>query len=216
MTFRYDPPRFGPTILYRDDFILIAEKPSGLLSVQGRAVEHKDSLQTRLQVEYEDLRIVHRLDMDTSGLMVVALGLEAQRQLSRQFEKKTVEKTYIALVEGKVKEKTGSVDLPLRCDWPNRPLQMVDPVEGKKALTHWHVLSQEEEKTRLQLTPVTGRSHQLRVHCAAIGHAILGDRFYGSPEGQVKEKRLCLHAQTLKFSHPITGQSLSFDSPCPF
>jgi len=216
MPFIYTPPMEETSILYRDDFILVVEKRAGLLSVPGRAVEHRDSLFTRLAQQQADLRVVHRLDMDTSGVMVLACGLEAQRDLSRQFEKKTVEKRYCALVDGHVMDEQGAVDLPLRCDWPNRPLQMVDPVEGKKALTHWTVLERCEDWTRLQLTPITGRSHQLRVHCRELGHVILGDRFYGDARTIAKKERLCLHAQTLSINHPITGHRLTFDSPVPF
>ncbi|SCA57768.1 pseudouridine synthase for 23S rRNA (position 746) and tRNAphe(position 32) [Candidatus Terasakiella magnetica] len=217
MTFIYSPPQDDIKILYIDDCFVIVNKPSGLLSVPGRAEEHKDCLETRLKSLGYAVMTVHRLDMDTSGLMVFALHKEAHKNLSKQFELKQTQKTYVCLVDGHVGADEGEIDLPLRCDWPNRPLQMVDHELGKKALTKWRVLERlQEGTTRLELTPITGRSHQLRVHCLSMGHAILGDRFYGSDEVVNKAKRLCLHAQALSFHHPETGELMSYDCPADF
>lgn len=218
MTFIYAPPRDPLEVLYQDENLIVLNKPAGLLSVPGRAVDHKDSLQSRVQEVFGSALVVHRLDMDTSGAIVMAFDKDTHRQLSKQFEVKTVAKEYVCLVDGLVTGEAGSVDLPLRCDWPNRPLQMVDPELGKKALTQWRVLERRhgEAVTRLALTPVTGRSHQLRVHCLSMGHPILGDRFYATPEVIAKSPRLCLHAQTLSFDHPVTRDCLSFMARCDF
>jgi len=215
-TFRYSPPQGEIPILYVDEHVIVLNKPCGLLSVPGRDPAHRDSLQSRIQERFVGAETVHRLDMDTSGIVIMARHKQAQRFLSRQFEQKTCEKFYICLVDGVVEGEEGSIDLALRCDWPNRPLQMVDPELGKKALTHWQVLERTTDSTRLLLRPVTGRSHQLRVHCLAIGHPILGDRFYGDERVVNKAKRLCLHAQALKITHPQTGDELAFECPANF
>ena len=151
--------------------------------------------------------IVHRLDMDTSGIMLFALNKAAQSGISRQFQQRTTQKTYLAKILNHPDSDTGSVDLPLICDWPNRPLQMVDHEVGKPSLTHWKVLSKTDNATMVELTPITGRSHQLRVHMQQIGHPILGDRFYGKPDAYPLAPRLCLHAYTLSIKHPITEQA---------
>lgn len=218
MTFVYAPPMTPLDVLYKDENLIVLNKPAGLLSVPGRAQDHKDSLQSRVEAAYGSAFVVHRLDMDTSGVLVMAFDKDTHRLLSKQFEVKTVEKEYVCLVEGLVRDDEGQVDLPLRCDWPNRPLQMVDPELGKKALTLWRVLARGDNDavTRLALTPVTGRSHQLRVHCLSMGHPILGDRFYAPQSVIAKSPRLCLHAQTLSFDHPMTGERLSFMAPCDF
>ncbi|WP_417789313.1 pseudouridine synthase [Terasakiella pusilla] len=218
MSFVYTPPADPLEVLYRDENLIVLNKPAGLLSVPGRAEDHKDSLQSRVEAAYGGALVVHRLDMDTSGAIVMAFDKETHRHLSKQFEIKTVTKEYVCLVDGLVADEEGQVDLPLRCDWPNRPLQMVDPELGKKALTLWRVLTRREEEavTRLALTPVTGRSHQLRVHCLSLGHPILGDRFYAPQSVISKSARLCLHAETLSFDHPMTGKRLSFMAPCEF
>jgi len=216
MTFIYLPPQSEIDVIYHDDDLVVLNKPSGLLSVPGRAIEHKDCLETRVQLRFPTATTVHRLDMDTSGIMVMALNKEAHRHLSMQFEKKTLKKSYISLVSGVVVENTGVIDLPLRCDWPNRPLQMVDPELGKKALTQWRVLARYEDSSRLELTPITGRSHQLRVHCLSMGHAILGDRFYGEPDIIAKSKRLCLHAEMLELELPSVADRKVFKTKCPF
>ncbi|GGF64844.1 pseudouridine synthase [Terasakiella brassicae] len=214
--FEYVPPQGEIPILYVDEHIVVLNKPSGLLSVPGRDPAHRDSLQTRVQERFAQATTVHRLDMDTSGIVIMALHKEAHRHLSRQFENKCCTKTYVCLVDGLVEADCGSVDLPLRCDWPNRPLQMVDHELGKKALTHWKVLERLVDRTRLELHPVTGRSHQLRVHCLSMGHPILGDRFYADEQAVTKEKRLCLHAQALRIFHPVLQDELFFECPSEF
>ena len=216
MTFVYHPPETELDVVFRNDDLIALNKPSGLLSVPGRNMAHKDCLETRVQQHYQTATTVHRLDMDTSGIMVMALNKEAHRHISKQFEQKTLKKSYICLVAGVVPTNAGEIDLPLRCDWPNRPLQMVDHDLGKKALTRWRVLERLDEVSRLELSPVTGRSHQLRVHCLSMGHPILGDRFYAPPEVIAKSKRLCLHAEILELELPVSGQRMTFNAPCPF
>ncbi|HTM82954.1 pseudouridine synthase [Asticcacaulis sp.] len=204
----------GP-VIYIDDHILVAEKPAGLLSVPGRLPENKDCLITRLQIDYPDALTVHRLDMATSGLMVFARGPETHRTLSKAFAERQVSKRYIAVVAGELTG-DGEVDLPLITDWPNRPRQMVDPDIGKPSLTRWRVLENAEETTRVELEPVTGRSHQLRVHMMAIGHPILGDVFYAPPEIERLSPRLLLHAARLSLPHPVSGENIDFHSAAPF
>ncbi|MFQ5624312.1 MAG: RluA family pseudouridine synthase, partial [Paracoccaceae bacterium] len=177
MSFVYDPPAGPLAVLYRDDDLLVLDKPAGLLSVPGKAAEHRDCLENRARAAFPDTLLVHRLDMDTSGVMVFALNRAAQRHLGLQFERRHVRKTYLARVWGDVTGDSGTVDLPLKNDWPNRPRQTVSE-DGRMARTDWRVIAREEEETRVELTPLTGRSHQLRVHMAALGHPILGDRFY--------------------------------------
>ncbi|MDO4710025.1 MAG: pseudouridine synthase [Pseudomonadota bacterium] len=199
---------------HADDALLVAEKPAGLLSVPGRLPEHQDCLISRVQQQYPDARIVHRLDQVTSGLMLLARGKAAHRALSIQFEKRQVEKRYQALVQGVVEAEAGEIDLPLICDWPNRPRQKVDFAQGKPSLTRWQVLARDaaKQQTRLALVPVTGRSHQLRVHLMSIGHPIVGDDFYGA----APSARVCLHALSLAFHHPETGMPMLFESAAPF
>ncbi|WP_135075817.1 pseudouridine synthase [Terasakiella sp. SH-1] len=217
MSFEYNPPADLPDPLYIDDFIVVVNKPSGLLSVPGRALEHRDCLETRLRESFFSIQTVHRLDMDTSGVMIFALQKEAHRILSKQFELKQTSKSYVCLVDGYVEQEEGEINLPLRCDWPNRPLQMVDFEQGKKAQTFWRVLERcEEGITRLELTPITGRSHQLRVHCKELGHPILGDRFYAPQTVVKKAKRLCLHAQALEIFHPQTEEIMRFECSADF
>jgi tRNA pseudouridine32 synthase/23S rRNA pseudouridine746 synthase len=203
-------------ILFQDEHILVLNKPSGLLSVPGKALEHKDSLEIRVQTVYPTATVVHRLDMATSGLMVMALNKPAHRHISKQFELRETRKTYQAIVFGLVEPDSGQIDLPLICDWPNRPKQMVDHERGKKALTHWSVLERFEQTTRVELKPITGRSHQLRVHMLSMQHPIIGDRLYAHPEALAMASRLNLHAKTLSFRHPQTEQTLSFDTEVPF
>lgn len=202
-------------ILYVDDHMLVAEKPAGLLSVPGRLPENKDCLITRLQIDYPDALTVHRLDMATSGLMVFARGAEVHRTLSKAFADRQVSKRYVAMVAG-VLVGEGEVDLPLISDWPNRPRQMVDHHIGKPSLTRWQVTGEGQGATRVELEPVTGRSHQLRVHMMAIGHPILGDVFYAPPEIEDLSPRLLLHAERLSLPHPVSGETMSFQSPTPF
>ena len=203
-------------VLAVDEALIIVCKPAGLLSVPGRLPENKDCLITRLQLEFADALTVHRLDQVTSGLMVFARSKSAQAHLSAQFAQRQVHKRYTAWVEGSVQDDSGSIDMPLICDWPNRPRQKVDFELGKSALTHWRVLERSSAgaaaRTLLELTPVTGRSHQLRLHLATIGHPIVGDDFYGAQPAE----RVCLHASELALSHPDTGAALLWQSAAPF
>ncbi|MGY0564659.1 MAG: bifunctional tRNA pseudouridine(32) synthase/23S rRNA pseudouridine(746) synthase RluA [Paraglaciecola chathamensis] len=213
----YAPPmRPYLNIVFKDEHLLVLNKPSGLLTVPGKALEHKDSLELRVQRVYPTAKIVHRLDMATSGLLVMALDKDNHRQLSKQFELRQTRKTYIARVYGEVSGERGSVDLPLICDWPNRPKQMVCQQRGKPSLTHWRVLERNDNSTRMELTPVTGRSHQLRVHMLSLGHPILGDRLYAHSDALTMAQRLQLHAQTLGFTHPVTELPLELSAPVPF
>ena len=210
------PPHTVPNIIYSDAALLIVEKSSGLLSVPGRGPQKADCLLSRTCEIFADARIVHRLDMETSGLMVMARTREAHRALSIQFEKRKVRKEYIARVTGHPGARTGEIDLPLINDWPNRPLQKVDHAQGKPALTRWEILAQEQEASRLLLKPVTGRSHQLRVHLNAIGHPILGDTLYGTVMSKAGAARLQLHASLLGVQHPSSGEAMQFESASPF
>lgn len=202
------------TLHHLDDHLLVVEKPAGLLCVPGRSPELADCLISRIQIEYPDALTVHRLDQVTSGLVVIARGAAMQRALSMQFEQRQVAKGYEALVEGLVEDDVGEIDLPLIRDWPNRPRQKVDVEIGKPSLTRWRVLARDPvaSTTRLALEPVTGRSHQLRVHLASIGHPIVGDAFYGAAPGA----RVCLHAARLGFAHPASGAWLEWVSLAPF
>lgn len=217
MAFVYNPPT-SPwlSIIYQDDDIVVIDKPSGLLSVPGRELHHRDSATSRLMRVLPTALVVHRLDMDTSGIMLFALNKAAQSSLSKQFQARTTSKKYHARVLGVPSQGTGSVDLPLICDWPNRPLQKVDYDDGKPSLTHWRILERNANSSLIELTPITGRSHQLRVHMQQIGHPILGDRFYGKPNACELAPRLNLHAFTLSIAHPISGEPLTFKADCPF
>lgn len=210
----YDPPSSPLTVLHADHEILVVDKPHGLLSVPGRGAHLSDSLLTRVQAAFPQALLVHRLDRDTSGVMVFALTPSAQRNLGLQFERRHTRKTYVARVWGHLAERTGRVDLPLIVDWPNRPLQMVDHARGRPALTEWRVVRHEERATRVRLYPKTGRSHQLRVHMREIGHPILGDPFYA--EGEARDApRMMLHAESLRLRHPDGGVAITFSSTCP-
>ncbi|MFN0115998.1 MAG: pseudouridine synthase [Paracoccaceae bacterium] len=213
--FLYAPPAAPPRILFHDPHILVAEKPAGLLSVPGKGDHLSDCMMLRLMAVFPDTLLVHRLDLDTSGVMVFALTKHAQRFLSAEFENRRTKKTYLARLSGHLTPMEGTVSLPLAVDWPNRPRQKVDPVAGRPAETHWRVLRHEADgTTRVRLYPVTGRSHQLRVHMLALGHPILGDPLYG--EGAPAAPRLMLHAESLKLRHPEIGKGMSFSSPAPF
>jgi tRNA pseudouridine32 synthase/23S rRNA pseudouridine746 synthase len=202
---------------YADDGLLALEKPAGLLSVPGRGADKQDCLWARARQEFPDALIVHRLDMATSGLILLARGKAMQSALSRLFAERRVEKQYEAIVTGRLAVAAGRVALPLICDWPNRPRQMVCPERGKPALTEFRRLNFEgAERTRVLLLPHTGRSHQLRVHMQAIGHSILGDEFYAAPADRDAAPRLLLHASRLCFTHPVNGQELVLVSPVPF
>ncbi|MGC2458048.1 MAG: RluA family pseudouridine synthase [Gallionellaceae bacterium] len=232
----------GFDLVYHDDSLLMVNKPAGLLAVPGRGAGKQDCLSARIQKEFPDALIVHRLDMATSGLLVFARGVEMQRNLSRMFRERKVQKRYVAVVAGKMEPASiqsapsvtlpqrergrslllppgegwdggwGEINLPLVADWPNRPLQNVDYETGKPSLTRFRVLGYHDEITRLELEPVTGRTHQLRVHLAAIGHPIIGDALYG---GRAAE-RLLLHARSLSFAHPLNRKPLSFVCEPPF
>lgn len=215
MTSEYAPPDVPLTILHHDHELVVVDKPAGLLSVPGKGEHLADCLIARLRRVFPEALLVHRLDRDTSGVIVFALTPHAQRHLGLQFERRHVRKTYVAVVAGDVTEATGTVDLPLAVDWPNRPMQKVDREHGRPAQTDWRVVRRDGATTRLRLYPHTGRSHQLRVHMAAIGHPIMGDPFYA--EGPAREApRLMLHAENLRFRHPDGGRGMSVTAPCPF
>lgn len=207
-----------PVVLHLDAALIVADKPAGLLAVPGRGADKADCLSARVQACHADALIVHRLDMATSGLIVLARGPVMQRLLSAAFAERRVEKRYVAVVLGLVADDIGEIDLPLGADWPNRPRQQVDAVRGKASLTRWQVLSRDTAsgRTRLALQPVTGRTHQLRVHLAAIGHAILGDALYADPAAAAAAPRLLLHASRLQFYHPVDGVRLDLLSDVPF
>lgn len=211
----YAPPTDPLVILHDDHEVLLVDKPSGLLSVPGKGPELADCLIARVQAVFPTALLVHRLDRDTSGVMIFALTPHAQRHLGLQFEKRQTRKTYIARVWGEMAEKSGTVDLPLIVDWPNRPLQMVDHENGRQAVTDWKAMRAKDGETRVRLMPKTGRSHQLRVHMLALGHPILGDPFYAT--GPARDyPRLMLHSETLQFRHPDGGQGMRITAKCPF
>lgn len=203
-------------VQYADNNIVIANKPSGLLSVPGRGPEKQECLLSHLLPLYPTIKIVHRLDMDTSGLMVLALNAEAHRNLSRQFQERETDKTYHAICAGIPSQQQGTMKLPMRCDWERRPLQMIDFKQGKSAETHWKILKQDSDRFLIELTPITGRSHQLRLHMKSLGHPILGDNLYADPMTLNMSKRLLLHATTLSFKHPVTQKTLNFNCPNNF
>ncbi|MDO8294483.1 MAG: RluA family pseudouridine synthase [Gallionella sp.] len=205
------PP--GLDLIYRDESLIVVNKPAGLLAVPGRGADKQDCLASRVQAEFPDALVVHRLDMATSGLLLFARGAEMQRRLSHLFRERLVAKRYVAMVSGRLELLAGEIDLPLMRDWPNRPRQKVDHESGKPSLTRYRVLAHDDGTTRVELEPVTGRTHQLRVHMAASGHPILGDALYGE-EGRAE--RLLLHASALSFLHPLNAEPLSFASEPPF
>jgi tRNA pseudouridine32 synthase/23S rRNA pseudouridine746 synthase len=211
------PPDSGIDFVYRDEFLLVVNKPPGLLSVPGRGDEKSDSLTTRVKKEFPDALSVHRLDMSTSGLMVLALGKEMHGHLSRLFRERKVSKRYVALVAGRLDPAVGVVDLPLGSDWPNRPRQQVDFARGKSSLTHYRLLAYDADTntSRVELEPVTGRTHQLRVHMTVIGHPIVGDALYGGAADATAEG-LLLHASVLSITHPFSTESLTLASEAPF
>lgn len=198
--------------IYSDSSLLVLDKPSGLLSVPGRDPAHRDSLASRVQEKYPGAMTVHRLDMDTSGLVIMARNPIAHRILSRLFQERKVEKVYYAKVWGEMEEASGEIDLPLICDWPNRPRQKVDFEVGKPSVTRWERVAVGENCSLVKLMPVTGRSHQLRVHLQALGHPILGDPFYAHPQALSAAPRLLLHATELMLPHPETGEERHFSS----
>jgi tRNA pseudouridine32 synthase/23S rRNA pseudouridine746 synthase len=209
-------PRFRPAadlrLLHADAHLLVVDKPAGLLSVPAKRPGPQDCVEARLRADFPEALLVHRLDLETSGVMVFARTRLAQRHLGWQFERRQVEKTYVARVAGTVPGEAGRIELPLVCDWPNRPRQMVD-ARGRPAVTDWRVLAREPGATRLELRPLTGRSHQLRVHLAALGHPILGDPLYGDP---ATADRLQLHAARIAFRHPDGGARVELAAEPPF
>lgn len=218
MTLLHYAPPLEPfvSLVYLDEQLVVANKPSGLLSVPGKAPEHRDSIWARLERALPGLRVVHRLDMATSGLMVFARDKGTQAHLQRQFEQRAVQKSYRAWVWGQLPASQGAIDLPVRCDWPNRPRQMVALRDGKAALTFYRVIGKHQVGDIVALSPYTGRSHQLRVHMQALNCPILGDKFYAGAEAFAVAPRLLLHAETLAFRHPHSGQQLEFNCPADF
>jgi tRNA pseudouridine32 synthase/23S rRNA pseudouridine746 synthase len=209
------------TVLYADDACVAVDKPAGLLSVPGRGPDKQDCLARRLQQTWPDGLVVHRLDMATSGIWLMARGLAVQRALSRAFEEQRVDKRYVAVVAGRVAppdtpDGWGEIDLPLVADWPRRPLQVVDHLAGRPSLTRWRILQADAHQTRLELAPQTGRTHQLRVHLHAIGHPILGDTLYAPSTVAALSSRLLLHACSLRLAHPVTAEPLSLQCDAPF
>jgi tRNA pseudouridine32 synthase/23S rRNA pseudouridine746 synthase len=213
-------PGLSEGLVYVDEHVLVLDKPAGLLAVPGRGADKQDCLSSRALRLWPDARVVHRLDMATSGLFLMARGLHMQRALGRAFEQREVDKRYEAVVSGKLAApgERGRIDLPLAADWPNRPLQKVDAVHGRPSVTDWEVLSYDAgaDSTRVALSPLTGRSHQLRVHLRAIGHPMLGDALYAPPEVCARAPRLLLHAAGLRLAHPATGEPLVLQSAVPF
>lgn len=201
-------------MLFEDDALVAFNKPAGLLSVPGNV--SRDSLETRARERFDDTLVAHRLDMATSGVIVMPRGKANLAAIGLQFERRTTEKHYTAIVAGRVRDDMGTIDLPIRCDWPNRPLQMICHERGRPAVSHWRVVDRAEDRTRLVLMPVTGRSHQLRLHMKELGHPILGDVWYGDAACIGAASRLLLHAEELRIDHPITGKRLRVTAPCPF
>ena len=214
----YNPPQ-EPwlDLVYRDDYIAVVNKPSGLLSVPGNQPQYYDSAMSRVKEKYGFCEPAHRLDMATSGILLFALSKAADRELKRQFREREPKKYYQALVWGHVEQDHGVVELPLICDWENRPRQKICFERGKRAVTFYDVLQRyPNNTTRVKLTPVTGRSHQLRLHMLALGHPILGDKFSAHPQAKALSPRLCLHAESLQIQHPISGETMVFTAPVGF
>lgn len=212
--FTYSPPKRPVSYIYVDQDIIIAEKPCGLLSVPGKT--ETDCMEARVRTDYPEALIIHRLDMATSGLMVFAHNKNAQRHIGLQFEKRFIQKEYLARVWGLIKLNKLNIDLPVRADWKNRPLQIVCYEKGKSASTKVEMISHENNTSYLSLKPLTGRTHQLRVHLNSIGHPILGDRLYAHDPAFLLADRLMLHATKIKLMKPVDGQWIEFNSSCPF
>ena len=204
-------------IVYQDSALMVLNKPAGLLSVPGRGADKQNALSTHIQALYPDALVVHRLDQATSGLMAMARHIKVQRDLSRAFEKRQIHKEYVAIVHGTLQTHSGEINLPVMADWPRRPLQKVDHIHGKAALTRWRVLARDAaaNTTRLLLEPITGRTHQLRVHLSAIGHPIVGDTLYGGVPAAAAG-RMLLHAQAMQLAHPVSQAALHLHSSAPF
>ena len=219
MTFQYSPPPHNKNdIIYIDNDLLIINKPEGLLSVPGRGEDKQDCLINRIKLDYSDALIVHRLDMDTSGLMIFARNKVCHRMLSDLFQQRKVKKRYIAIVDGILDSDEGEISAPLITDWPNRPKQKIDYNDGKPSITYYKTLARntEQNASRIELNPITGRSHQLRVHMKSIGHAILGDNLYADSEALNKSPRLLLHSSYLELIHPVTNQLIHHQINVPF
>jgi tRNA pseudouridine32 synthase/23S rRNA pseudouridine746 synthase len=217
----YDPPQDSLNILYQDDDILVLSKPSGILSVPGKPEEHRDCLETRAQLEIPNALLTHRLDLETSGIFMMALHKQAQAHINLQFEKRRTKKYYIARVWGHVEGESGNIDLPMCVDWDNRPRQMISYEHGRAAQTDWEVLERGKlpcgnDFTRILLKPITGRSHQLRVHMEQFGHPILGEVFYAHDDAEHAAERLQLHAESLTIYHPKDESLITFTDPAPF
>lgn len=203
-------------ILYADEQLIVINKPSGLLSVPGKSEQNKECVLTHLHKTHPEALIVHRLDMDTSGIMVLAMNKQAHRSLSIQFQDRKVNKKYYALCAGRLLTKAGYIQLPMRCDWDRRPKQIIDFNHGRSAQTHWQIMTQFKNHFSVELSPITGRSHQLRLHMKSLGHPILGDNLYADPVSIAEHSRLMLHAGELEFSHPETQQILKIKSSPEF
>ena len=201
-------------IIYQDEYIIAVNKPQALLSVPGLGPDKQDCLISRLLEQEPEAKVVHRLDCYTSGIMLFAIGIEMQRALNKIFHDRKIKKEYIAVVRQWFDEEEGVIKFPMRCDIDNRPHQIVDYEHGKSAITYWQVLHRENNSVRLLLKPETGRTHQLRIHCSAMGHPIIGDGLYGNDE--VKQPRMLLHADNLIFEHPVTGEEMLMSAECEF
>lgn len=215
----YTPPENNSLdILFKDNDLLILNKPSGLLSVPGRGDDKQDCLATRVQAEYPEALIVHRLDMPTSGLIIMARNKNIERAMSILFQQRNIKKYYIAVVSGKPDSKFGEINLPILTDWPNRPKQKIDFHNGKPSRTQYEILSYNENSncSRIKLIPLTGRSHQLRIHMQSIGHAIVADELYATEDSSGKSQRLMLHACYLSFMHPVTNKLIEVVSEPDF
>ena len=214
----YSPPTLPwLDIVYHDNHIMVLNKPSGLLSVPGNKPQYYDSAMTRIKDKYGFCEPAHRLDMATSGILLFAMSKAADRELKRQFREREPQKYYQALVWGHPEAGSGTVELPLVCDWENRPRQRICFEQGKRAITHFEVLQRLPNNiSRVKLTPITGRSHQLRLHMLALGHPIIGDKFYAHPQAKSLSQHLCLHAESLRIAHPISGESMNFEAMAEF
>lgn len=208
----------GFELIYEDDSILVLNKPSGLVSVPGRTPDLSDCLSGRVQRTYPDASIVHRLDMDTSGILIMARSKHSQKILGRMFMNRSIKKIYTAIVHGIVEQDAGKIDLPIGPDWPNRPRQKIDHDTGKPALTHYRKIhvNRKNNTTRMELEPVTGRTHQIRIHLQKLGHPVLGDRLYADTEVRSMSARLLLHARSLCLVHPVTQIEMHFECQAPF
>jgi tRNA pseudouridine32 synthase / 23S rRNA pseudouridine746 synthase len=212
--FDYRPPDVPLRVIHQDNLVIVVDKPAGLLSVPGKLEGRRDCLESRLRAAFWDALLVHRLDCDTSGVMIFARTKASQGFLGQEFEQRRAKKSYLARVAGVVAQERGQIDPPIGVDWPNRPRQMVDPVNGRSAITDWEVVERGTDETRVRLFPQTGRSHQLRVHMLALGHPILGDPIYS--DDAARYGRLMLHAETLALHHPGTKAWVEFQAECPF